>query len=70
MQAAIEQLKNDAEVVEPTECEARDALDLDYGRKDTPGSPDLAITILEKIEIEQASVVFANVTTIEILPAS
>lgn len=62
LNAAIKQLRDDLEVVEPTEREVRDALELDHDRKGVPGSPDLARTILEKIKA--ASVFVADVTPV------
>jgi hypothetical protein len=63
--AAIDQLKAEAEIVEPTERETRDAMELDYDRKNVSGSPDLARTILEKIE--NATVFVADVTPVGIV---
>lgn len=65
LNAAIKQLRDDLEVVEPTEREVRDALDLDHDRKGVPGSPDLARTILEKIEA--AAVFVADVTPVGVV---
>lgn len=67
LNAAIKQLRDDLEVVEPTEREVRDALELDHDRKGVPGSPDLARTILEKIEA--ASVFVADMTPVGEVPA-
>ncbi len=64
--AAIAQLKSEIEVVEPIEREALEAMDLDHDRKGVPGSPDLARTILEKIEA--AAVFVADVTPVGIVP--
>src|ERR1700756_3018793 len=62
--AAIEQLKQTAEIEEPTAREARSAMHLDQDRKGIPGSPDLARVILEKIE--QSAVFVADVTPVGI----
>ena len=66
LNAAIEQLKSEVEVVEPTERETRDAMELDHDRKGVSGSPDLARTILEKIEA--AAVFVADVTPVGVVP--
>lgn len=50
LKAAIEQLKTDPDIVEPSEREARNALHVDHDRQGVPGSPDLVRTILEKID--------------------
>ena len=60
--AVIKQLKSDLEVVEPIERWARDAMELDHDRKGVPGSPDLARTIMEKIEA--AAVFVADMTPV------
>ncbi len=59
---AIEHLKSEVEIVEPTERETREAMELDHDRKGVPGSPDLARTIMEKIEA--AAVFVADVTPV------
>jgi hypothetical protein len=59
---AIDALKTDKEITEPSEREAADALRLDADREGVPGSPDLAATILRKIE--QSAVFVADVTLI------
>jgi hypothetical protein len=59
---AIEALKQPADVEEPSEREAREALHLDHDRQGVPGSPDLAPTIFAKID--QAAVFVADVTLI------
>lgn len=61
LKEAVEQLKTDPEIVEPSEREARDGLHVDHDRQGVPGSPDLVRTILEKIDA--ASVVVCDVTT-------
>jgi len=65
LNAAITQLKSDAEIVEPTERETREAMELDHDRKGVPGSPDLARTIMEKIEA--AAVFIADVTPVGVV---
>jgi hypothetical protein len=60
--AAIEVLKQPETVEEPSEAERRNMLHLDYDRKGIPGSPDLAPTILKKIE--QSAVFIADVTLV------
>jgi hypothetical protein len=65
LQDAINHLKSGAEIVEPTEKEMRDAMELDHDRKGVPGSPDLARTILDKIE--NAAVFVADVTPVGIV---
>jgi hypothetical protein len=63
---AIEVLKTDEDIVEPSEREARDTLHLDADRQGVPGSPDLAATIFEKIEA--AAVFVADVTLVGATP--
>ena len=63
---AIETLKADKDVIEPSEREARDALHLDADRQGVPGSPDLAATIFGKIEA--AAVFVADVTLVGATP--
>jgi hypothetical protein len=63
---AIEVLKTDEDIVEPSEREARDALHLDADRQGVPGSPDLAATIFDKIEA--AAVFVADVTLVGATP--
>jgi hypothetical protein len=65
--AAIEQLKEPSDIEEPSEREAKEGLHLDHDRQNVSGSPDLARTILEKIE--QATVVIADVTPVATIPA-
>jgi hypothetical protein len=65
---AINALKADEEIVEPSEREARDAMHLDSDRQGVSGSPDLAATIFEKIE--RAAVFVADVTLVGETPAS
>jgi hypothetical protein len=60
LKAAIEQLKQDLDVVEPIERETRSELHVDHDRQGILGSPDLARVILEKIE--QSSVFIGDVT--------
>lgn len=63
--AAIEQLKSELDVVEPSE---RERLHVDQDRQGVPGSPSLATLILEKID--NAMVVIADVTSIGVVTAS
>lgn len=64
---AIEELKQAEDVEEPTERDRKDAMHLDQDRQGVSGSPDLARTILEKID---ASAVFvADVTPVSVIPA-
>ncbi len=59
---AIKELKEAEDVEEPTERDIRESLHLDQDRQGVSGSPDLARTILDKID---ASVVFvADVTPV------
>jgi hypothetical protein len=60
--AAIEELRVPPDIEEPDRNELREALHLDSDRQGVPGSPDLAATILEKIEA--AGVVIADVTPV------
>jgi hypothetical protein len=62
LNAAIDQLKQNDEIVEPAEREALSAMHLDQDRKGIPGSPDLARVILEKIE--SSAVFVADVTPV------
>jgi hypothetical protein len=55
--STIDTLNADQDITEPSEREARDALELDQDRKGVSGSPDLAATIFRKIE--QAAVFVA-----------
>jgi hypothetical protein len=59
---AIDALKADKDIIEPSEREARDALELDHDRQGVPGSPDLAATIFRKIHESAAFV--ADVTPV------
>ncbi|MCX7144127.1 MAG: hypothetical protein NT123_24435 [Proteobacteria bacterium] len=65
---AINQLKQPPDIEEPTAREIREALHLDYDRQNVPGSPDLARTILDKIDASE--VVIADVTLIGQSPDS
>jgi hypothetical protein len=58
LKAAIEELKVASDIDEPT----RNALHLDYDREGVPGSPELARTILDKIDV--SDVVIADVTLV------
>jgi hypothetical protein len=60
LKAAIEDLKQVPDVVEPIERETRSELHVDHDRQGISGSPDLARVILEKIE--QAAVFIGDVT--------
>ena len=60
LNAAIEKLKHEPDVIEPTEREVRSTLHIDHDRQGVPGNPDLVRVILEKIE--QATVFVADVT--------
>lgn len=59
---AIDTLKRAPDIEEPTSRESREALHLDQDRSGVPGSPDLAQTILKKIE--QSTVFVADVTAV------
>ena len=59
---AIKQLKEPEELEEPAERDQREALHLDHDRKDVSGTPDLARTILGKID--RSAVFVADVTTV------
>jgi hypothetical protein len=62
LREAIDALKADEDIIEPSEREARDALELDHDRQGVSGSPDLAATIFRKIE--ESAVFVADVTAI------
>jgi hypothetical protein len=59
---AVEVLKQPETVEEPSEAERRAMLHLDHDRKNVPGTPDLAPTILKKIE--QSTVFIGDVTLV------
>src|SRR5271154_1737875 len=59
---AIEVLKQPNDIEEPIEREVREKLHLDHDREGVSGSPDLAPTILGKID--QATAVIADVTIV------
>jgi hypothetical protein len=59
---AIDALKADKDIIEPSEREARDALELDHDRQGVSGSPDLAATIFRKID--ETAVFIADVTAV------
>ncbi|BAV48063.1 Uncharacterized protein MLTONO_3160 [Mesorhizobium loti] len=65
---AIEALRAAEDIEEPSEREAKDALHLDHDRQGVSGSPDLARTILEKID--QSAVFVADVSPVSIVAAS
>lgn len=60
--AAIETLKQPPDIEEPSERERREAMHVDQDRAGVPGSPDLARTILDKIDA--SSVFVADVTPV------
>lgn len=60
LEEAIKKLKQAPDIEEPTAQATREGLHLDQDVKNTPGSPDLARTILAKIDASQ--VVVADVT--------
>ena len=62
IEEAIALLKEDADIQEPSERDRLTDLHLDHDRKNVPGSPDLAVTILDKIK--SSSVFIADVTPI------
>jgi hypothetical protein len=51
LQEAIEQLQEAPDIEEPTAKEHREALHLDHDVKGVTGSPDLARTIFDKIDV-------------------
>lgn len=55
-------MNTEPDIFEPSERENVDKIQLDHDRKDVPGSPDLARTILDKID--KASVFVADVTPV------
>ena len=59
---AIDELKTAREVEEPPEAARREQLHADSGREGVRGSPDLAATIMAKID--EASVVISDVTPV------
>jgi hypothetical protein len=63
---AIDRLRREVELAEPTERESRAAMHLDHDRKGIAGSPDLARVILEKIK--QAAIFVADVTPVGVIP--
>lgn len=65
---AIEELKQTEDVEEPTERDRKDAMHLDQDRQGVSGSPDLARTILEKIDASDVFV--ADVTPVSVIPAA
>src|SRR5271166_4581007 len=64
---AIETLRQPKEIEEPSERETREALHLDHDRQGVSGSPDLALTILQKID--QTAVFIADVTPVSTIRA-
>ncbi len=62
LREAIEELKQAPEIEEPTARETREAIHLDQDIQGTTGSPDLARTILDKIDV--SNVVVADVTLV------
>src|SRR5258708_15824640 len=64
---AIERLKQpEGEVEEPTQAENRESMHLDQDRQGITGSPDLASTIMEKID--KSAVFVADVTPVATIP--
>src|SRR5262245_48192955 len=59
---AVKKLKESPDIDEPSTRDALDDLHIDQDRQGIPGSPDLASTILRKIDASQVFV--ADVTTI------
>lgn len=64
---AVRKLKDEEDLIEPSEREARDALHVDSDRQGVPGSPDLADLIFTKIDA--AEVFVADVTPVSRIPA-
>jgi hypothetical protein len=62
LEEAIEALKEPPEIEEPLERDRREQIQLDQDRQGVSGTPDLAATILKKIE--QAFVFVADVTLV------
>jgi hypothetical protein len=62
LQDAIEELKQAPQIEEPTTQATREGIHLDHDVKNVPGSPDLARTILDKIDA--SAVVVADVTMV------
>ncbi len=62
LKLAIEALRQAPAIEEPTDRESRERLHLDQDRAGVPGSPDLARTILEKID--SSAVFVADVTPV------
>lgn len=67
LKAAIEELRQPADVEEPSEREMKDRLHLDHDRQGVTGSPRLLETILTKIEA--ATVFVGDVTPVATIPA-
>ena len=67
LQDAINELKEPEEVEEPIERDIKDSLHLDQDRQGVSGSPDLARTILDKIDV--STVFVADVTPVSIIPS-
>lgn len=68
LKEAIDHLKQNLTVEEPTARDKLDAMHLDHDVQNIPGSPDLARAILEKID--DSSVVIADVTTVGAIGSS
>jgi hypothetical protein len=68
LQEAIQHLKEPPDIEEPTAKENREALHLDHDLKGTTGSPDLARTIFDKIDVSE--VVVADITLVGQTPDS
>jgi hypothetical protein len=67
LKEAIDQLKQAPEIEEPSAREGREALHFDQDVQGVTGSPDLARTILDKIDA--AHVVVADVTLVGRCPS-
>jgi hypothetical protein len=68
LREAISELKEQEDIIEPIERDALNAVHLDHDREGISGSPNLAQTILDKID---SSLVFvADVTPVSTIPAS
>jgi hypothetical protein len=68
LKEAIAELKQTAEIEEPTSQATRDALHLDHDIQDVAGTPDLTATIFHKID--QSTVIVADVTLVGATPAA
>lgn len=66
LKAAVKKLKQPEEIDQPTDRSNRSALDVDQGTQGEAGSPDLALTIFNKIT--KATVFVADVTPVSLIP--